>query len=475
MALLNSSAAETESKLRKPLMIERRPLMLKDFLRDDSNSCSSNGFRSFPRRSCYPTVRNILEMDLEARDSNSTSRLLRSRSKAASTTISALQKASEAVINAVKLFPFSSINPHSSSLSKQGFLTRSLSRKLLRRSFWRKTDKEEREIRIRVTVKDIIRWRSFRDLVEENQKPLDFSSSPPPPYTTTTTSSTSHSNSNSWCDYGFESDYLQCSSCNSEYSGENEAEEGKKYSPEKKMISKREGVADSEDSMAATTYTVVVDAKEESQYEEKEQFSPVSVLDFPFEEDEETSSFQQSLASIGRSKKKLMQKIRRFESLAQLEPIDLEKWIAVSDLDEPLESPRNYSSISTHSEKQEDEETQKAKEKAWELLKLIKATSSVESSKSNVDLMLLDFLRDGILDRNQNTQLLKMARDWMNGNNYHGLLEYGLKDYREACVRDMEMGGRWMKLDKEQGELAFEMEIGVLGDLLDELLLDLLS
>lgn len=146
--------AETTKSKSKP-----RPLMLKDFLRDDPNS-SSNDFRSFPRRS-ETTVRKLLEVDLNSGDAFREKRLSRRRSKAM--TISAFQKASEAVINAVKQFQFSPAK----SPPKQGFLPRSLSQ-TLKRSFRKKNGKEKHEIRARVMVRDIIRWKSFQD--EEKKK-----------------------------------------------------------------------------------------------------------------------------------------------------------------------------------------------------------------------------------------------------------------------------------------------------------------
>ncbi|XP_030493918.2 stress response protein NST1-like [Cannabis sativa] len=76
--------------------------------------------------------------------------------------------------------------------------------------------------------------------------------------------------------------------------------------------------------------------EEEEEEEEKEQFSPVSVLDPPFEDDydghededeDEDNGFdmESSFASVQRTKQQLLQKLRRFEKLAELDPIELEK------------------------------------------------------------------------------------------------------------------------------------------------------
>ncbi|KAK1309802.1 hypothetical protein QJS10_CPA08g01562 [Acorus calamus] len=62
--------------------------------------------------------------------------------------------------------------------------------------------------------------------------------------------------------------------------------------------------------------------------EEKQQFSPVSVLDPPFKEEEEEDHHhpqQQSFAAVLRAKQQLLHRISRFERLAELDPIELEK------------------------------------------------------------------------------------------------------------------------------------------------------
>uniref|UniRef100_A0A5B7BX22 DUF4378 domain-containing protein n=1 Tax=Davidia involucrata TaxID=16924 RepID=A0A5B7BX22_DAVIN len=443
----------------KPL--PKPALMLKDYLLDDLSSCSSNGFRSYPRRQCCTTVRFLLEIDLKTRDSSNHSKrlLISSKSKAASsTTVSALQRASEAVINAVKLLPFPSVKSPSSQKqkkpNKKAILPRSLSRKIWRRSFWKKTDKE------------IQRWKSFRDLLEEKQLPSDFS----PSITTISTSHDSNSNGNSWSDSDFTSDYLQCSSGNSENSCENDVVESTRHLPEK-VVSKRVGVE-------ATTTTNSVENTKWPNEEEKELFSPVSVLDFPFDidEDEASSPFQCTLARMEGTKQNVMQKIRRFESLAQLEPVDLEKRMALSELsDESLESPLQTCSVSIQGslmfdKEQEENETE---QKAKELLKLMKATiPSSNHLNFNAYTLLLDFFRERITNE-FNYELLSVAKDWMNGHPSELLMEWEVQRNRQAYIRDMEKGGRWRKLDEDIEEVVMELEVEVFASLMNELLLDL--
>lgn len=195
----------------------RRPsnMLLKDYLiRDDLSSCSSSGFKSVPRRQCCTTVRfDLLEKDLQAKRN----RLLRSSSvishrsscsfKVASSTISALHKASRAVINAgVKLLPFLSISPTPSSSSSsyrknnnsmKRLLSQSLSSKMLSRSFWRKAIEEEED------ESENPRWKSFREFLEEKDKPLDQQTQSSSMISVTlgsscTSGSSCRSNGNSW-------------------------------------------------------------------------------------------------------------------------------------------------------------------------------------------------------------------------------------------------------------------------------------
>ncbi|KAI3840041.1 hypothetical protein MKW92_027901 [Papaver armeniacum] len=73
--------------------------------------------------------------------------------------------------------------------------------------------------------------------------------------------------------------------------------------------------------------------------DDKEQFSPVSVLEPQFEEDDDEdeqedeeeendgSEMERSFANVHRARQQLLHKLRRFERLAELDPIELEKRI----------------------------------------------------------------------------------------------------------------------------------------------------
>ncbi|KAL4621763.1 hypothetical protein ACB092_06G252600 [Castanea dentata] len=408
-----------------------RPRMLKDFLNDTSNSCTSTGFKSLPRQPCNPNAQVFTN--------NTNSKLLRSSSKAASTTISALQ----AMINAVKNFPLK---------KSQSILPRSLSRRLAR--------KKPSEVKITIRVKDIIRWTSFRDLVEEKSQPLDFNSSPSHCTTTTittgSTNTTCSSNNSSWCESDFTSEYLPSwGGGNSQDNVVNEVDVGKKYLP---LVG--------EDCLKTTTGTETyadVGPNGELWCDEKEQQSPVSVLNFQVGEGEESfSSFTRSLANMERTRQNLLQKIQLFESLAKLEPFNQEECMSMEE-----------------NTKFDEEEPDEFEKKVSELF--VKTRSTVDIGNAGVELLLLDFFRDELTTKRCQTKMdddefdsevVSTAKAWVRGE-HNGLHEWGIEHKREAYISDMYRRERWSNFEGEQEELAFEFESGILGDLLDEVLVDL--
>ncbi|KAJ9173527.1 hypothetical protein P3X46_016650 [Hevea brasiliensis] len=473
----------------KPFLIENRPVMLKDYLRDDLSSCSSNGFKSFPRRQCCTTVRFLLEIDLNTKPNPKHTRqqfFKRSRSsKAASTTISALQKASEAVIKAVKLLPIpssfiKSSSPFVHNRSRKGglLLPRSLSRKLFKKSFWRKADHRERE------GSEIRRWRTFREFLEEVDKPSDHNTNQNSTSLVTTAltngrlSTSSGSNSESWTD----SESTAQSGNSESYSNQNAAARGQKDLPSKKKVSEVEGVTVGEDSIA---FSVEKNTKEWPNEENKEQFSPVSVLDCPFQDEEDISPpFQRSLVRMEGAKLRFRANIIRFEKLAQLDPLNLEKQMELAGLeDETLKSPIKARSSSFHNNMFSDIKEDKS---AYELLKLVKATiPSNHRLISEADSILLDFFREKIMENKasvsmvegQNKDLekeLEVAQDWINGHPQEMFLGWEVKDSRVVYLREMERKGNWRNFDEEKEEMILELEIEIFTSLMNEVILDLL-
>ncbi|KAL7158612.1 hypothetical protein ABFS83_02G155900 [Erythranthe nasuta] len=246
--------------------LENRPMMLKDFLiRDDCyhNSCSSSssssngGFQMYPRRKpCKSTAAAVTSKKSTHKPGHIV--LLRSWSrKAAAATRSSA--AIHKVINVVKLF-------HFASAKSPLLLPRKLSKKCKEDENGAVLGDVTPEVKVKVKVKDILRWRSFRDVVEDNSSPWDFPSSPSRSTTTATatatTTTTSSSKRSSWCDSDFTAEESQL------WGGENGEFLGKKC-------------------FTATNTTLTSPRVGDFSIEEYEQKSPVSVLDSPFQEVEE--------------------------------------------------------------------------------------------------------------------------------------------------------------------------------------------
>lgn len=178
------------------------------------------------------------------------------------------------------------------------------------------------------------------------------------------------------------------------------------------------------------------------------------------------------------TKQKLLQNIRRFESVTELEPVDLEKRIALMELDSNLmrESPVRPS-MSIH---RLHKEKTTAERRAQNLLKLMKAETQCEGSDFNTDALLLDFFREGIMERKGNPdaeemdqELVRVAEEWMNGRHRDLLPGWEMQKSRKAYIKDMEERGRWRKPEEEREEVAAEVEREVLTMMLDEMLSEL--
>ncbi|KAK6137559.1 hypothetical protein DH2020_028701 [Rehmannia glutinosa] len=451
------------SLIRRPIRAFSKPLLLKDHLLDDMSSCSSNGFKSFPRRQCCTSVRFLHEF--EYRNKNKQQRQQQKRYSnfnrtASKSAISAIQS----VITAVKRLPFAAAKSAEKRRFKDSFLARSFSRKILKKSgFWnRKTEQKE-----------IGRWKSFDQLLKEDAEPSSRSDG---------SITARDGKSNSWS----ESDFTASDDCSS---GNSSSEVNSNLPEERndvvqvpvKVVSSGNGVGVTTNGDVSTVSTTECSANTNSSTnsqqkqwssEEKEQFSPVSVLDCPFDdEDEVSSAFQHRLARMEGAKMKLMKKIQRFECLAKLEPINLATQFALqsdSDMDE-----KSISDI----EDEEEEEENEDENKALELLHQMKATLPSYSPKLKPDKLLLDFFRERVTDESSFDEgLLEEADDWINGRKSRELfVEWEVQGNRKAYIKDMEKGGEWKTLEQESDEVALELETVVFDELLNEVLLEISS
>lgn len=156
-----------------------------------------------------------------------------------------------------------------------------------------------------------------------------------------------------------------------------------------------------------------------------------------------------------------MQKIQVFESLAKLEPFNQEECMSMEE--------------NTKFDEEEPDEFEKVSEL------FVKTASTVDIGSAGVELLLLDFFRDELTTKRCQTKMdddefdsevVSKANAWVRGEQ-NGLHEWGIEHKREAYISDMYRRERWSNFEEEQEELAFEFETGILGDLLDEVLVDL--
>lgn len=118
--------------------------------------------------------------------------------------------------------------------------------------------------------------------------------------------------------------------------------------------------------------TVKCEAQDE---EDKEQNSPVSVLEPPFDDDEDgpegeegndtfegTNGYdlESSYAFVQKTKKKLLHKLRRFEKLAELDPVELEKRIQEEEEEADEDDSIELQEEEDTSEEDKDEEDTEA-------------------------------------------------------------------------------------------------------------------
>ncbi|RRT67991.1 hypothetical protein B296_00026135, partial [Ensete ventricosum] len=292
------------------VVMARKPLMLKDYLELDCDSESGGeGFWQAPMRASdadadadAATMRRLL--DAELRGGSGGRRLPRTRSMSAITRISA-------VINAIRLLPFA-VASSASALSgerrsgQEGLLSRSFSRRL-RGSFWRKTGKTaaSEEVENRVRVKDIVRLRSLEEEANgDEQRSFGF-----PSPTISSCSSWSESDS-----YG--SDFLP-STASTDASddippaGADTTEDENKCSPRASprrspracRKTTGEGFAASHRLAPKVTESEGTGSPQchlEEEAEQQQQLSPVSVMDFPSQEEDDPASrsFRHSLAKL---------------------------------------------------------------------------------------------------------------------------------------------------------------------------------
>ncbi|GJV69036.1 hypothetical protein Tco_1484545 [Tanacetum coccineum] len=279
--------------------------------------------------------------------------------------------------------------------------------------------------------------------------------------------------------------------------------------------------------------------------DQEEQCSPVSVMDFPSDndtsvddEDDVSSTFHNRHLHV--EGRKLMHKTRRFEIVPQLEPVRLEDRIAQSESstqtclehaqeDDQVEKKAmtllqlTKSTVSSHHfmkheaveslllaffkeeminehvnelaipfnrgwsgvngdvtrdwlllHAQEDDQVEK---KAMTLLQLTKSTVSSHHFMKHeaVESLLLAFFKEEMINEHVSySEMLQVAKDWMDGQMQEMFLDWECEDDRITYIREMEKTFKWSKYgnELEKENLVLELEYEIFSSLIGDILLD---
>ncbi|WCJ34357.1 hypothetical protein M5689_015670 [Euphorbia peplus] len=217
--------------------------------------------------------------------------------------------------------------------------------------------------------------------------------------------------------------------------------------------------------------------EEEEEEEEKEQNSPVSVLDPPFEDDDDAHDHHSqddgfddhldySYAFVLRAKQQLLQKLRRFEKLAELDPIELEKRMLEQE----------------HEDEHDDDFTEDEEEQEQDIHDMIMEqlgeTSFGRTRKMPPDMKRLvsDLITEEegeqsyITDRElMAKRVCKRLEGWnckeVECNTIDMMVE---KDFKKQI-------DEWKKYQEQVGEAALEIEVSIFKVLVEELSEDLVD
>ncbi|KAK9723839.1 hypothetical protein RND81_05G029000 [Saponaria officinalis] len=210
---------------------------------------------------------------------------------------------------------------------------------------------------------------------------------------------------------------------------------------------------------------------EEDDEEDKEQNSPVSVFDPPFEDDydinEEDGSYDEqcSYAFVQRSKQQLLHKLHRFEKLAKLDPIELEKRM--------LEDKENVDEEQQTTEIHEydyESFTFANQEPSHDLLKDIVATSGFQDiNKPGIKRLISDLILEEVQNVENDelliTSLCNRLEQWkdVECNTIDMMVETDLR--REI--------GDWKAHQSQISETATDIEVAIFAVLVKELVIDI--
>ncbi|XP_010433953.1 PREDICTED: uncharacterized protein LOC104718002 [Camelina sativa] len=406
-----------------------KPLILRDYLLEDLSSCSSNGFKSFPR---------ILNAEVKrSRTFHHSPRLTCGLAFS-----HAVHKASTALLTAVKLLPFP-------SSVKSPTRTRDNKKVLFSRSFWR-IKRSRRELKVDGEnkqetddrEKEIQRWRIFADFLQESQEyqPYDH------------VSPTDSFSGEATLSNDAVGDSLSFSSENSEVVTHSS-------SGEVVVIMSGDCVGSH-----VSDGSSLHDNTEECVNEEKEQLSPISILECSFEDDAISPPSHHKERD---EKTKNERKSRRFLSLVRLQPVDLQKCI------EQYVGRQDYNS--DHIIKTEEDQSEIRANRMFALLKSRTIEEQNHLLASHVlDNVMLDFFKEkGNNETRDEDKLVDIVEEWVTKRQeeeYNMFTSWEVRENREIYVKEM----KWGCINEDGREYVVEeLENGFVSSLIDELILEL--
>ncbi|CAL4920429.1 unnamed protein product [Urochloa decumbens] len=431
-----------------------RPVTLRDFLELACDS-SSDGFRSYPR--CLPWTDDALELQPPARLPVDGS-LRRSPSRSPSSLFSLARSPSEKLATRI------------SSLS------RSFSRRIRDGFIWRRRDDEQDDV--------------------DDRDSCGF----PSPLV----SSCSDSEYDEADDVAIIDDEMACPFASSE---------SEKPSSSADHGCTDDGAAADGNKMLQADGDPAVGRSSKLGMQDKQQLSPVSVLDFPFDDDDAdersdagtcSPSFRRfpppppdllhTRTTTTQQAHLLMHKIRRYDGITAqaVGPVDLEsRFTTTSDSCESADASTHpatttsssftdtatSSSSATPTTRHGDEHQSVEQDQEFRLLARLLQDQD-DTAAAAVDevsqLLLLDFFAEGI-DRRRSSEeaLVRAAAEWVRDAG----LRWGISDVMlsgNAALEDMERARRWMCVSDEERDVGAAVEGLVMDELVDELVEELL-
>ncbi|XP_059667483.1 uncharacterized protein LOC132312931 [Cornus florida] len=216
----------------------------------------------------------------------------------------------------------------------------------------------------------------------------------------------------------------------------------------------------------------------EEEEEEKEQCSPVSVLDPPFEDDAEAERHESvdeeeddydldcSFEIVQRAKQQLLHKLRRFERLAELDPIELEK-ILLEERDEEIDNE----DLEVENDWEDDESLSFCREKnVDEFIRENLNKSSLHFGEVSADTKTLvsDLIAEEKSEENASDDSEVVAKRVCKRLDSWKVVKCNTIDMMVKSDFVREFDG-WNKNQEQMGETAMEIELAIFGLLVEEL------